>query len=213
MRKLRLKDFLMVGGGIALIALSLSFTHVEPVGGAGSAPVTVVNTPLPVQGTVNVANFPASNNVTLNPATQNPVTVVNPADIAKALGIQHPYQKEVLCQWPNDNNHCDVSFTSPTNQRLVFEYISGQCNLNPGMQILDVNVITIAGGARAVHNLGIVNPAGGNFFGNVLVSFGQTVRLYADQGTQVEVTVLESNVGNNLQVCTFALSGQAVNVP
>ena len=53
MRQLRLKDYLVIMGGILLIVPSLSFAHVNPVDSAGSAPATVVNTPLPVtlQGT------------------------------------------------------------------------------------------------------------------------------------------------------------------
>src|SRR5438034_8500094 len=39
--------------GILAIALGLFSTH--PAGAAGSAPVIVTNTPLPVQGTVNAA--------------------------------------------------------------------------------------------------------------------------------------------------------------
>ncbi len=63
MGRLRFKDYLVVARGILLIALSISFAHVNRVGGAGSAPVTMTNTLLPVQGTVNVGNFLASNTV------------------------------------------------------------------------------------------------------------------------------------------------------
>jgi len=217
MPQLRLKDYLVITGGILLIALSLSFAHVNPAGSAADETVRVVNTPLPVtlQGTGTISGTVAATqsgtwNVGINGTPM--FNLANPADIAKAEGIQHPYQKELECGWPNDNNHCDVSFTSPTNQRLVIEYVSGSCNLNPGMQLLDVHVITTVGGVRVVHSVGMFNPAGGNFFGNVIVQLGQAVRIYADQGTQVEITVLESGVGNTLQVCGWAISGQAVDV-
>ncbi len=45
--------------GILAIALGLFSTH--PAGAAGSAPVMVTNTPLPVQGTVTVGNTPSVN--------------------------------------------------------------------------------------------------------------------------------------------------------
>ena len=64
MRHLRFKDYLLVTGGVLVIVSSLFFAYVNPAGSAGSAPVTVANTPLPVEGTVNVGNFPASNPVT-----------------------------------------------------------------------------------------------------------------------------------------------------
>ena len=54
MPQLRLKDYLVIVGGILLLALSLSFAHVNAVDSAPPGPfVTVVNTPLPVtlQGT------------------------------------------------------------------------------------------------------------------------------------------------------------------
>src|SRR5437773_556556 len=64
MRHLRFKDYVVVTGGMLVLFSSLFFAHVNHAGSAGSAPVTVANTPLPVQGTVNVGNFPASNPVT-----------------------------------------------------------------------------------------------------------------------------------------------------
>ena len=54
-------------------------------------------------------------NPTTNPA---PTTVVNPADFAKAEGIQQPYQNSVFCSESNSAT-CSASFKSPTNQRLV----------------------------------------------------------------------------------------------
>src|SRR5215467_10748641 len=108
MPRLRLKDYLVIAGGILLVALSLSFAHVNPVDSAGSAPVMVVNTPLPVtlQGTGSISGTVAATQsgtwnvgITGTPA----VNLANPADIAKAEGIQHPYQKELDCDWPNDN--------------------------------------------------------------------------------------------------------------
>jgi len=48
-----------------LAGIALSFPASTPAAGPPSGiDVTVINTPLPVQGTVNVGNFPASNTVT-----------------------------------------------------------------------------------------------------------------------------------------------------
>ncbi len=118
MRQLRFKDYLVVVGGILLIALSISFAHVNQVGGAGSAPVTVVNTPLPVQGntsvsgtvsatqsgawSVGVNNFPStltgatplpvSGTVTANVSLPDPLPVqsVNSASSSVALECVSP---------------------------------------------------------------------------------------------------------------------------
>src|SRR5262245_51710176 len=83
MRQLRFKEYLVVAAGIIVIALSLSFAHVERAGGAGTvpgtAPVTVMNTPLPVQGTVNVSNFPSTVTGSVSITGTPNVSVVNPA--------------------------------------------------------------------------------------------------------------------------------------
>lgn len=94
MGQLRFRDYLVVVGGIMLIAMSISFAHVNRVGGAGSAPVTVVNTPLPVEGntsvsgtvsatqagtwSVGVNNFPS----TLTGVTPLPVTGTVTANVS-----------------------------------------------------------------------------------------------------------------------------------
>ncbi len=90
MKHLRFKDYLVVAGGVLLMALSISFAHVNPVGGAGSAPVTVVNTPLPVQGTVDVGNFPAANTVTGSVSITNtplPVQGTVNANVTGSVGL------------------------------------------------------------------------------------------------------------------------------
>jgi len=67
MKPLRFKDYLVVGGGILLIAASLSFTRVNPADSAADETVRVVNTPLPVtlQGTVS-GNVTISNTPDVN---------------------------------------------------------------------------------------------------------------------------------------------------
>ena len=98
MPQLRLKDYLVITGGILLIALSLSFAHVNPAGSASDETVRVVNTPLPVtlQGTGTISGTVAATqsgawNVGI--AGMPAFNLANPADIAKAEGIQHPIRK------------------------------------------------------------------------------------------------------------------------
>src|SRR5947207_2636834 len=63
-----------------------------------------------------------------SPSSPLPVTVTNPADIAKAEGVQHPYQASVACGFPD--NTCTGSINTPNNQRLILEYVSGFCEWN-----------------------------------------------------------------------------------
>src|SRR5262249_40698359 len=97
-------------------------------------------------------NVHVTNPVTLNPATPNPVTIVNPAgappstvtvanpltaaDIAKALGIGQPV---MFSSTFTENPGFSSSFHVPANQRLVIEYVSGGCSvLNESIEELSI---------------------------------------------------------------------------
>src|ERR1700757_2177834 len=65
-----------------------------------------------------------------------PVTVVNPTDIAKAEGGQHPYHFRVDCNSLSapvgGEFGCGGVVSAPPNQRLAIEYVSGSCAYNSG---------------------------------------------------------------------------------
>ncbi len=46
---------MLIALSFGIVTLALSVVPSKPVGAAGSAPVMVTNTPLPIQGTVNTA--------------------------------------------------------------------------------------------------------------------------------------------------------------
>ncbi len=56
---------MLIALSFGILTLVLSLVPSKPVGAAGSAPVTVTNTPLPVQGTVTVETRLASTSPTL----------------------------------------------------------------------------------------------------------------------------------------------------
>ena len=183
-----------------------------------SDPVTVTNTPL----SVTVTN-PSSGNVTItNPAT-NPVqtAIVNAADIAKAQGIQHPFQANVICGNSSSNGlatFCDGSFAMPAKQRVVIEYVALECGIDTGegLRRAFVNTVTttLAEGGGGVgsagqHSLNIVDHLGiANF-----VVIGQLVRFYADPGTTVAVEAQETGSHAGSFLCTLDLVGQAIDTP
>jgi len=113
MRQHALKGHLAVAGGIALVVLFLSFTHVESVGGAGSAPVHVVNTPLPVQGTVNVGNFPTSSTVS------GSVMVSNFPATQLTRDADNQARSYITIEFDDSN-----PFTVPDGKILVIEEVS-----------------------------------------------------------------------------------------
>src|SRR5947209_15557791 len=130
--------------GILAIALGLFSTH--PAGAAGSAPVTVTNTPLPIQGTVNAVQSSAWNvgisgtpsvNVAGLPAVQfngtQPVTFSNAEanpiftrDVDSAA--RHPIVSRVCSDIGTPGLNCGLDpnfFTVPGGARLVIEQVDG----------------------------------------------------------------------------------------
>ena len=62
---------LLVTLGFGVFGFAMSLVPQKTATGAGSAPVTVVNTPLSIEGTVGVNNFPATQTVTGTVAVSN----------------------------------------------------------------------------------------------------------------------------------------------
>ena len=136
-----------------------------------------------------------------------PVTVVNPADIAKAEGIQHPFQAgEIVCSFSGFFlDSCLGQMTTPPTQRLVIEFISVVCGLNSGVRIAGVSITTKVGPGQGVpHHLAIPAPPAN--------AIGQQVRIYADPATTMSFNV-ETTADNPAAACIFSLSGQAIDVP
>jgi hypothetical protein len=155
--------------------------------GQGGPAVTVVNTPLPVTVT----------NPTVPPSTVN---VGNPADLAaanaSALGVKTPVVIHFVSGAGNVYN-------VPPTQRLVIEYVGGQCSTSSSTQAPSFSLSLHTGGALTDLFLQIPTPFPvSNFF---IWQFGQLVKTYADPGTQVGL-ILHFTGG-----CDLNVSGQLVN--
>ena len=168
------------------------------------------------------------NPVTLNPATPNPVTITNPpgappstitianpvsaADIAKALGVQHPFTANQACDGFGGAALCTVQFAEPANQRTVVEYISGRCQNNiagASNPPFTFDVSIIPAGSFSGPRIGINQPDPAAQF-NGVAQFGQVVRIYLDPGVSLQV---ETPVTTGSVSCQFAISGQHIDVP
>lgn len=67
-----------------------------------------------------------------------PVIVTNPADIAKAEGIQQPYQAQAHCNFAKAfPDACNATITSPPSQRLVIEFVSVSCGLTSRVTVIN----------------------------------------------------------------------------
>ncbi len=105
---------------------------------------------------------------------------------------RQPFQ--VAVNWANDPTQMGGggSFTVPAGKRLVMEQISCAVGLVQG-DAMNLSISTFAGGSYAVHRF-IVNqsPIGGGDYSKYWF-VDRLVRIYADPGTVVNVSV-----GNNL---------------
>ena len=149
-----------------------------------------------------------------------PVTIVNPADIAKAEGIQQPFAASIGCDATGGFGiRCSGSTTVPAGQRWVIEYVSANCKIDNGRQLLSqASLTTRIGGTSMPHYLSIRDHAGAvGDFGSAInvVQLGEAVRLYADAGSTVSFSVGTSGATpfTGYPFCDARLSGQAVTVP
>src|SRR5438552_3724461 len=71
----RVADIVALTIGLGVIVAVGSWVNPKPAGAATAAAVQVVNTPLPVQGSVSVANFPTTQAVSGNVAVSGSVGI------------------------------------------------------------------------------------------------------------------------------------------
>ena len=141
--------------------------------------------------------------VTVVNPTPLSVTVANPGDIAKAEGIQRPYQAWGDCNYGKPTpGACNFTVTTPPAQRIVIEFASALCVMGAD-QVIDMSISTTVADQTAVHHMeGSPGPNG----------FTRVVKLYADPSTTILFNSVSRNTSNKTSFCSFSLSGQAVSV-
>ena len=180
---------------------------------------------LPAQ--VHAANSPdrviVVNPVTLNPATPNPVTIVNPPgapstvtvanpvsaeDIAKALGVQHPFTAQLNCSSAPGTN-CTTTLPASPGQRTVVEYIAATCGASISGQALpplDL-IVDIEENNTSINFASFSMGASQN--GTEKVS--QLIKAYLDPGA---VLAFEAGaLAAPLVSCHISVSGQRIDSP
>jgi hypothetical protein len=208
---------------VSVLALTFVIVNVNaPQGhGAGSAPVTVVNTPLPVTGTTTVSG---TVNATQSGAwnvgiTGTPMVSVTNANKSLLLvrDVDNPALQPFvfdLCAPITPAGPCPSnSFTIPSTtatgqpvQRFVVEYVSGGCGLGIGSFFDHIAVVTSVNGTGGTYQV-IPTLAGQESPINVY-SFAQQLRGYADAGTDARLDV--STTGAGFPQCTATVSGYLV---
>jgi len=128
------------------------------------------------------------------------------ADIAKAMGVQHP--TSFLIQ--TDNINGDISYQVPASQRLIIEFIATSCSLTSGssltglaLRVLENN--TVSGIPLSVTPASTAESAS--------VTFGQMVRIYIDPSTTLQINPI-GHIGNGGELaCDSDVFGQLIDVP
>lgn len=123
--------------GLSVMLAIIAGVNATPTQASGSAPVTVVNTPLPVTGTVDIGNTPL------------PVTIAGDTTVSGTVKTQdvdnparQPWQhKFTLPVSEGTVVTCD-SADVPAGKLLVIEYVSANEDLLPSAILTHLDVTT-----------------------------------------------------------------------
>jgi hypothetical protein len=199
----------------ALAVLAILGIAQPSMAGPQPTSVTVVNTPLPVTGTVQL---PSGTSVRIDNTVTDPVRVRNVNDALQ------PVQVTANCATDPDFGTLGCGpgtfYTVPAGKRLVIEYASMDIGcILPG-QAVTLAITTTTNGVDATHfamapaaaGPGVTAIACNLPSASSITAVGQVVRLYADAGTFVSVAAnRNSNVGQ--MDATISISGYLMDVP
>jgi hypothetical protein len=137
------------------------------------------------------------------------ININNPAAIAKAEGIQHPFQHSDVCT--STAATCEQSFTLSANRRLVIEYVSVICSIPANVALQVAAVRTTLSGTEVTHVLNHTDrpPAATTHAGIA----AHVVKLYADAATTIRFIAAVDATNVAEWTCNLSLSGQTVDVP
>jgi hypothetical protein len=135
--------------------------------------------------------------------------------IAKALQTGEPFEASLNCSLLF-TNVCSASYSVPTNQRLVLEYVSFTCPSSAATPIIGQFVIYSTGaGVKAFNAVTLPENAGNGF-----VQLGQPVKIYVDPASVIVVTAelrtgaFSSSPPSQIQVaatpCSVTLNGRQI---
>jgi hypothetical protein len=201
------------GVGLLLVGAFLAaMAQPEPAIGAGSAPVTVVNTPLPVtlsgsvSGTVQ-AEQSGPWSVTVGNAAGSPVLV---RDVDRES--PEPFQMNIHLTINAGDLFDGEAFSVPAGKRLVIECVTARTDVFPGQET-EVFVTTTVGGQPVSHVVpGAIQKldfAPGQYDETVSA---QLVRFYADAGSTVGVG-MRRNLSTNDAGGNVTISGYLLPAP
>jgi hypothetical protein len=206
--------------GLAAMAFAVTLLPRQAAKGSVADAVRVVNTPLPVTGTVNatLSGTPTVNIGKLPPVDidfPSSLKVTNPTVSSQAVplvtrdaGSLQPFQKMCQANFSGTVPHITCALTTvPTGKRLVIQMASIQVNLNGGMRVpsagLDSSTLTF---------LPVQFTA--TTFDGFDVSVGaQQITMYVEPQTAVGCFASASGFPTTPSAMACAISGYLVDVP
>jgi len=201
---LRLKTFASGVGLLLLVVLAVALIRPEPVRGAGTAPVTVMNTPLPVQLTGSVTG-------TVQAVQSGSWTVgLSPNTAVWTRDLDNPARQPF---------HVEGSLTVPEGKTYVVEHYSGRCSAVDAIASLTSVRLTVANEGIHATDYAVPHLLDSNGFSdgravNIWAGSGYT-RLYAPAGSLIEVATEMNNnaTGGHKNACHTEASGYVIDVP
>lgn len=177
---------ILVGLGLGLLAIALSFIPNHPAAAApGPTPVVVQNTvanPVPVSGSVSVSG------------AGSPISAV-------------------LCEATGGG--CGGNgYAVPPGSHLIIDYTSGRCVLETGgsgtASAYDPELNYTQGGTLFSHSVApsLIQQTTSSF---LVFSWAQSTQIYADPSTTVYLVMGLADTGSGSAICTETISGRLVS--
>jgi hypothetical protein len=192
-----MKTVICVVSIAAISFASPSFAQAPDPRPGPSTPVTVVNTPLPVTGTISIGNLPV------------PLEVTGTVQVS---GTEEPWRFRGACTTAGVCGAGD--YTVPTGKRLVIEYVSlaasGQPTGDLAVGLINIrtpSVFTLLAAYQIPPSAIVVNGRSAS---------SQVVRLYVNTGELVNLNgaKLSGSLGPGGEITyNFELTGHLIAVP
>jgi len=214
----------LVALAVATIPLRKPMHAQGPGPAAGSAPVTVVNTPLPISltgtgnisGNVNAAQSGAWNvGVTSLPPVQlapgTTVGISGGSGLIFARDVDEPARNAYVTRLCVSTESTCTGVTVPFGTRYVIEQVSGQCNVGSESSLYGFRLTARLNGVDNVYHFRDDISAGGG--GDTTTGFFfQETRIYVDGGVENGISAELAGTGgeHHSASCGITLSGHLV---
>jgi hypothetical protein len=228
----RFSNLFVLALSFSVVATSLALMPNSHIAAAASgAPVTVVNTPLPVSaeqsgawnvGITGTPSVQVSNTPTVNLAADTLVKIQNQtANDGNAVPImvrdsdspgRHPFQVRVDFPINDGTNEGESGgIRVPAGKRLVVEYVSANITLPSGQKVLEVWVITTQNGSAIQHFFSTAFQGTSNILTGYF-TISQQTRLYSDPSAISAGIVVFRNALSGSGFVSFRISGYLIDL-